>query len=91
MMDFLGNWWQFDRNNLESYVTKALCIAYGAKCKSQQLCLLNAFHTKSSNSYLEGKKWDRGEKNASIEEMPLKYLCKEHALKSDRTSYITER
>ena len=83
-MGFLGKLWQFDRNNHDSHVRKALCIVYGAKCKSQQLCLLNAFHTKSCHSYMEGKKWDRGEENASIDEMPLKYLCEEHALKSDR-------
>lgn len=34
---------------------------------------------------MEGKKWDRGEENASIDVMPLKYLCEEHALKSDTT------
>lgn len=34
---------------------------------------------------MEGKKWDRGEENASTAEMALKYLCEEHALKSDKT------
>lgn len=34
---------------------------------------------------MEGKKWDRGEENASTGEMALKYLCEEHALKSDKT------
>lgn len=64
---------------------KALYNVYGAKCKSQQLYLLNAFHTKSCHSYMEGKKWNRGEENANIDEMSLKYLYEEHALKSDRT------
>lgn len=85
MMGFLGKLWQFDRNNCESHVRKVPYIVYGAKCISQQLHLLNAFHTKSCHSYMEGKKWDRGEENASIDEMPLKYLCEEHALKSDTT------
>lgn len=34
---------------------------------------------------MESKKWNRGIKNASIDEMSLKYLCEERALKSDRT------
>lgn len=84
-MGFLGKLWQFHRSNHESHVRKAVYIVYGAKRKSQQLGLLNAFNTKFCHSYMEGKKWDRGEENASTGEMALKYLCEEHALKSDKT------
>lgn len=40
--------------------------------QQKQLSLINAFHTKSCHSYMAGKTWNRGEENASIDEMPLK-------------------